>query len=58
VPFEPQSLHRYAEVPDAVRRYYASVEPGSDLALFLGIPHVLYRGRIDLTFEGVEIVDV
>jgi hypothetical protein len=58
LPFEPERLLDFAEVPDAARAYYASVPSGSQLPLFLYVPHVLYKGRIDLTQDGVSVIEV
>jgi hypothetical protein len=58
LPFSPELLDTVAEVPDLAREYYASVPPGGPLALFLGIPHVLYRGQLDTRPDGISIVEV
>ena len=57
LPFDPAALADFTEIPEATRRYYSSVPPGAALLLFLNVPHVFYRGRIDLNLEGVSIVE-
>ena len=58
--FVPQALEALSEVTDTARSHYSSVEPGGGepLMLFLGIPHVLYKGELDTTVEGISVVDV
>lgn len=46
--YEPGCLERYARLPEAQRRYYRAVAPGKAVMLFGAIPHVLYRGTVDL----------
>jgi hypothetical protein len=58
LPFDPELLPEFGNVPLAAREYYASVPAGSSVALFLGVPHVLYRGRIDLKVDGVKVIEV
>jgi len=58
LPFDPGTLRHFGEIPQAARDYFASVAPGSGLALFLGVPHVLFKGRIDLNLAGVEVIEV
>lgn len=54
-----EQLDSCAEVPALASEYYASVPPGGGpLALFLGITHVLYKGEIDTSQEGISIVEV
>ena len=56
LPFEPQCLAQYAQVPEAQKQFYRQVEPGKPLLLFGGIPHILYKGSIDV--EWVPIIEV
>ncbi len=56
IPFEPQCLAQYTHVPEAQKQFYRQVEPGKPLLLFGGIPHILYKGSIEV--EGVQIVEV
>ena len=58
LPFSPEALNEFDQVPQVARDYYASVKPGTNVMLFLGVPHVLYRGRIDLTLPGIQILEV
>jgi hypothetical protein len=57
-PFTSESLEGLAEVTSTARSHFASVAPGGRPLLFLGIPHVLYKGQLDTTLEGVSIVEV
>lgn len=58
LPFDPVVLSGFAAIPEAALRYYAGEPAGSPLMLFLNVPHVLYRGSIDLNHDGVTIVEV
>jgi hypothetical protein len=57
-PFSPEALIDFTAVPRGAREYFANVPPGAPLALFLCVTHVLYRGRIDVNVEGVQIIEV
>ena len=56
IPFEPQCLAQYAHVPEAQKQFYRQVEPGKPLLLFGGLPHILYKGSIDVAW--VPIIEV
>lgn len=58
LPFSSETLALFTEVPASAREYYKSVAPGSAVALFLGIPHVLHRGAIDLKQDGIRVIEV
>lgn len=58
LPFTPPALASFSEVPASAREYYSSVSRGSGLALFIGVPHVLYKGRLDIATEGISIIEV
>ena len=58
VPYDAGRLKEYSQVPREARDFYAGVESGAPLPLFLWIPHVLYRGRLDLTQPGIEVIEV
>jgi hypothetical protein len=58
LPFDADLLAEFDEIPEAARRYYGTVPAGAPMMLFLNVPHVLYRGRIDLNLDGVKIVEV
>jgi hypothetical protein len=67
VPFSPELLRGLGEVPEATRDYYAHVtaeaaagasRAGSFPAIFLHTPHVLYKGQLDTTLDGVSIVEI
>lgn len=58
-PFVPESLEALTEVTNTARSHYASVPPGGGpFPLFLGIPHVFYKGTLDTTLDDVSIVEV
>jgi hypothetical protein len=66
-PFDPELLDELGEVPQATRDHYASVtaeaaaqagQAGTFPVLFLHTPHILYKGQLDTTIEGVSIVEV
>ncbi len=49
VPFDPEDLEWYAELPDATVDYYrARYERGERPLLFNFVPHILYRGTLDI----------
>jgi hypothetical protein len=65
--FDPRLLDELREVPQATREHYASVTPeaaaktarmGHFPVLYLHTPHVLYKGQLDTSLEGVSIVEV
>jgi hypothetical protein len=58
LPFSVETLDLFTEVPAAAREYYASVVQGSGIALFLGIPHVLHQGVINLKQDGISIIEL
>ncbi len=58
VPYDAGRLKEYSQVPQGARDFYAGVGSGAPLPLFLWIPHVLYRGRLDLTQPGIEVIEV
>ena len=57
LPFEPDTLTSLAEVPEATRAFYSASQTSS-FPLFLFVPHVLYRGTLDVTQQGVSVVEV
>ena len=48
VPLDPARLQQFTEIPESTRRYFSSCS-GADYVLFVGIPHILHRGAIDVT---------
>jgi hypothetical protein len=59
VGFRPELLAAESEVPEFTRSYFASVPPGEGHpAYFLGITHVLHKGMVDVTQQGVSVVVV
>jgi hypothetical protein len=58
VPFEPAVLAGCGEVPDAALSYYASQQVGASLMLFLNVPHVFYKGEINLLSRSVRTIEV
>jgi hypothetical protein len=57
-PFHPRSLAPYTHVPARASDYYATVPPGTRFPLFLHMPHILYKRRIDLSLPGIEVNEV
>lgn len=48
--YDPLHLDDYAVLPQATRDYYArQYERGRPALLFQGVPHVLYRGTLDVS---------
>ena len=48
-PFDIERLARMSELPASTREYYRSVAPGSSrYFIFVGVPHVLHRGPVDV----------
>jgi hypothetical protein len=56
LPFEPHCLAQYTQVPEAQKQFYRQVEPGKPVLLFGGIPHILYKGSIDVT--DVHVIEI
>jgi hypothetical protein len=48
VPFDPRTLDEYRAIPDATKTYYRVHAQDERLFVFEGIPHVLYRGTLDV----------
>jgi hypothetical protein len=49
-PFDAARLAGMSELPASTRAYYRSVPPGSSrYFIFVGVPHVLHRGPVDVT---------
>lgn len=44
-PYDANDLAKHAELPEATKRYYQrEIKEGRKPLLFLGVPHILYRG--------------
>lgn len=57
LPYDADQLDRYATLSDETRTYYAQeLAEGRLPFLFSGVPHVLYKGRIDT--KGLEKVSL
>ena len=58
--FSPELLASVSEVPELTRSHYASIPPSGERhpLYFLGIPHVLHKGTLDTTRQGISIVEV
>mgnify|MGYP000858987537 CR=1 FL=1 len=55
-PFRESLLPRLQKVPEATRDHYAdAARSGRRPFAFYRIPHVLYRGGLEL--EGVQVID-
>jgi hypothetical protein len=48
IPFDPRTLDEYRAIPDATKTYYRAHAHDERLFVFEGIPHVLYRGTLDV----------
>jgi hypothetical protein len=47
--FNPNDIEKYSIIPEETKRYYKeTLEKGERPLLWHGIPHFLYKGRIDL----------
>ena len=54
-PFEVNKLKEYTEVPEQTIEYYKrEKEAGRSPLIFHGIPHILYKGSINI--EGIPLV--
>ena len=51
VPYDPSSLEGVADmIPDGTRRYFAEMRAAERRPLmFVGLPHVMHRGSIDVS---------
>ncbi len=57
VPFNPESLEEWQEVPEVTKKYFKDrFDAGEKPLMFVAIPHILYRGTIDVS--ETEIVSV
>ena len=52
--FDIEQLARMSDLPASTREYYRSVEPGSSrYFIFVGVPHVLHRGPVDVAQASI-----
>jgi hypothetical protein len=57
VPFSSDVLKEYSEIPEISKEYYRNtLAAGSKPFLFRGIPHILYKGRLDVS--GIKIITI
>lgn len=57
VPFRPEELEQYTRIPPRTHCYYRSQKAaGRQVLLFAHIPHVLFKGSIDI--RGLERISV
>lgn len=55
--FDPDALEEYAVLPQATKEYYAATHAaGKKPLLYLRVPHILYKGEIDI--GGLPIITV
>jgi hypothetical protein len=47
-PFESGCLEAMSEVRQSTRDYYKSIGPGGRYLLFVGVPHVLHKGMVNV----------
>lgn len=55
IAYTPGCLNQYRSLPEEQLSFYRQVPPGSPLMLFGGIPHILYRGSLDIA--GVPVFE-
>lgn len=57
IPFNPDDVAKYSSMPQASKDYYReTISLGKRPLLFHRIPHILYKGKLDIS--GLEIVTV
>jgi hypothetical protein len=58
VPYDPDSLGQWSTIPDKTTDYWRQCidEQNSRLLLYMYIPHILYRGSIDIS--AAKIIEV
>ena len=57
IPFDPDALEQYSKFPDQTKEYYSKmISAGKDPLLFHLVPHILYKGSIDIS--TVKILNV
>ncbi|MBM5789990.1 hypothetical protein FJZ23_02815 [Candidatus Parcubacteria bacterium] len=50
VPYHPDEIAKFSGMPEATKEYYkGTIEKGERPLLYHRIPHILYRGTIDIT---------
>jgi hypothetical protein len=55
--YDPNKISEYTELPEETKEYYQErQEQGKRQLLFVYIPHILYKGRIDTS--DVEVITV
>ncbi|MFB6246368.1 MAG: hypothetical protein ABEI74_02120 [Candidatus Pacearchaeota archaeon] len=48
--FKFSKVNKYKKVPELTKKYYKKeIEAGRDPLLFMFIPHVFYKGKIDVS---------
>ncbi len=55
IPYNPESLERYATLPEATREYFKfRLKNDKKLLWFVFVPHILYRGTIDISRAAIR----
>ncbi len=55
--FDPDTIATHSSLPESTKRYYKKIaETGGKPLLFIGIPHVLHRGSLDVS--GLTVIEV
>ena len=55
--FNPEALNELREIPETTQLYYRKMfEQGKRPLVYLYVPHILYRGILDLS--GVRVIEV
>lgn len=53
--YDPDKLHEYASLPEETKQYYKEmIEQGRKPLLFVGVPHILHKGSLDIS--GLEVI--
>ncbi|OGH69242.1 MAG: hypothetical protein A2754_04190 [Candidatus Magasanikbacteria bacterium RIFCSPHIGHO2_01_FULL_47_8] len=56
-PYNPEELAQFSSMPQSTKDYYKEmIAKGERPLLYHGIPHILYKGNLDLT--GIPIITV
>lgn len=53
--YNPENLARFSLVPETTKDYYReTIKKGERPFLYYGVPHIIYKGTLDVT--GLPIV--
>jgi hypothetical protein len=55
--YDPEKLHEYSELSEETKQYYKEmIEKGSNPLLFVGVPHILHKGSLDIS--NLDVITV